>query len=60
MSLRHSKHKFILLMLAVLVGFSAWVMILMYKVEMPCGLPFEKTYSEALLCPTPSDSSSLR
>lgn len=61
MSLRHSKQKFKILMLAVLVGFSSWEMILMYKIGMPCGLPFEKPYSEgslpALLCPTPSDSS---
>ncbi|EDF0513821.1 hypothetical protein BZ335_22360 [Salmonella enterica subsp. enterica serovar Enteritidis] len=64
MSLRHSKQKFKILMLAVLVGFSAWSMILMYKIGMPCALPFEKQYSEgslpAQLCPALSDSSSLR
>ncbi len=64
MSLRHSKQKFKILVLAALVGFSAWAMILMYKIGMPCGLPFEKTYNEGSLptqlCPAPSDSSSLR
>lgn len=54
MSLRHSKQKFKILVLAVLVAFSVWAMILMYKIGMPCGLPFEKPYSEgslsALLC----------
>lgn len=63
MSLRHSENKFKILVLAVLVVISAWAMILMVKIGMPCGLPFEKLYSEgslpALLCPAPSDSLSL-
>ncbi|EHW1390962.1 hypothetical protein LD534_004407 [Salmonella enterica] len=50
--------------LAALVVISVWAMIIMFKIGMPCDLPFEKAYSEgslpALLCPAHSDSSSLR
>lgn len=64
MSLRYSGKKFKVLALAVLIGISAWAMIIMFKIGLPCSLSFEQPYSEgslpALLCPAPSVGSSLR
>ncbi|EAA5922463.1 hypothetical protein ELQ57_22650 [Salmonella enterica subsp. enterica serovar Teko] len=64
MSLRYSGKKLKMLALVVLIGISAWAMIIVFKIGLPCGLSFEKPYSEgslpALLCPASSVSSSLR
>lgn len=64
MLLPHSTKGFRRLVMVLLVGISVWLTIIMIKSGIPCGLLFEKPYGEgslpALLCPAPSDSSSLR
>ncbi len=63
MSLRHSKLKLKMLVpalvFAVLFGISAGVMILMFQ-DTQCEKPHREGSLPALLCPSPSDSSSLR